>query len=83
MSDHFTLAFPMVEGILIEISAVHHQFTIDFIQNFSSPVYLEVFLKELEQNRISYRFQGEKPLCIPGIALPWLEDKQRMDRSCI
>lgn len=83
MSDHFTLAFPMVEGILIEISAVHHQFTLDFIQNFSSPVYLEVFLKELEQNRISYRFQGEKPLCIPGIVLPWLEDKQRMDRSCI
>ena len=81
ITDFHTLAFPMVEGILIEISAVHHQFTLDFIQNFSSAVYLEAFLKEFEQNRISYRFQGEKPLCIPGIALPWLEDKQRMEHS--
>ena len=42
------------------------------MQNFSSPVYLEAFLKILEENGISYRFDGGQPLYIPGVELPWL-----------
>lgn len=67
-----TLAFPMVEGILIEISAVNHMISLDMMQNFSSPAYLEAFLAVLTENDIPYRFDGGKPLYIPGVELPWL-----------
>lgn len=67
-----TLAFPMVEGILIEISAVNRRISLDFMQNFSSPIYLEAFLKILEENGIPYCFDGGQPLYIPGVELPWL-----------
>lgn len=66
------LAYPMVEGILIEISAVNRRISMDFMQNFSSPVYLEAFLKILEENGIPYCFDGGQPLYIPGVELPWL-----------
>ena len=42
------------------------------MQNFSSPVYLEAFLKVLTENDIPYHFDGGKPLYIPGVELPWL-----------
>ena len=41
-------------SILVEISAVNGRFTLDFIQPFSSPVYVNAFLKELDENRIIY-----------------------------
>lgn len=67
-----TLAFPMVEGMLIEISAVNHRISLDIMQNFSSPVYLDAFLASLAENGIPYRFDGGKPLYIPCVELPWL-----------
>ena len=67
-----TLAYPMVEGILIEISAVNRRISLDFMQNFSSPIYLDAFLNALEENDIPYRFDGGKRLTIPGVELPWL-----------
>lgn len=67
-----TLAYPMVEGILIEISAVNHRISLDFMQNFSSPIYVESLLNVLEENDIPYLFHGGKQLYIPGVELPWL-----------
>ena len=62
----------MNEPLLIEISAVNHQFTLDVIQNFSSPVYVNAFLRQLEENGIRYvRDDGAKPVFSP-IRLPWL-----------
>lgn len=67
-----TLAFPMVEGMLIELSAVNHRISLDFMQNFASPVYLEAFLKALSENGIAYRLEAGKPLYIPAVELSWL-----------
>ena len=72
-----TLAFPMVEGILIEISAVNHRINLDIIQNFSSPAYKEALLRVLEKHGIPYYDQGSKSLYIPGIRLPWLTDTRQ------
>ena len=59
--------------ILIEISAVNGRFTLDFMQPFSSPVYVNAFLKELDENGITYDLQDVNPLELPNIKLPWSE----------
>lgn len=64
-------AHPMNESILLEISAVNHKVTIEFIQNFSSPVYFDSFLKELERCEISFEHLYTEKLVIPNIRLPW------------
>lgn len=58
-------------SILIEISAVNGKFTLDFIQPFQSPLYLNAFLKELEENGITYDLQDVMKLNIPDVKLPW------------
>ena len=60
------------DGILIEISAVNGKFIIDFMQPFSSPIYLNAFLKELDDHHITYDLQDIMDLEIPNVALPWL-----------
>ena len=57
--------------ILIEISAVNGHFTLDFIQTFSNPVYLNAFLAELDENGIVYDLQDVHALELPNIRLPW------------
>ena len=59
------------DGILIEISAVNGKFTLDFTQPFQSPLYLNAFLRELEENGITYDLQDVNQLDIPDIRLPW------------
>ena len=59
--------------LLIEISAVNGRFTLDIIQPFSSPIYVEAFLKELEENGITYDLQDVMKLELPNIKLPWSE----------
>jgi hypothetical protein len=59
--------------ICIEIAAVNGRFTLDFIQPFSSPIYVEAFLKELEENGITYDLQDVAALDVPNIRLPWSE----------
>ena len=59
--------------ILIEISAVNGRFNFDIIQPFSNPVYVEAFLKELEDNGITYDLQDVMKLELPNIKLPWSE----------
>ena len=59
--------------LIIEISAVNGRFTLDFLQSFSSPVYVNAFLGELEENGIVYDLQDVQALDIPNIRLPWTE----------
>ena len=64
---------PASNDLLIEISAVNGRFTLEFIQRFSSPVYVNAFLKELEENGIQYDLQDVHELELPNIKLPWTE----------
>lgn len=57
--------------ILIEIAAVNGKFSLDFIQPFKSPLYVNAFLKELEENDITYDLQDVMQLDMPDIKLPW------------
>lgn len=59
------------DGLLIEISAVNGRFTLDFIQTFASPVFVNAFLKELDENGIVYDLQDVNELELPNIVLPW------------
>ena len=45
------------DGLLIEISAVNGRFTLDFLQTFSNPAFVNAFLHELDQNGIVYDLQ--------------------------
>ena len=60
-------------GLLVEVSAVNGRFTLDFIQKFSSPLIVNAFLKELEDNGIVYDLQDVCELDLPNIRLPWTE----------
>ena len=55
----------------VEIAAVNGRFTLDFIQPFSSPVLVNAFSKELEDNGITYDLQDVAVLDVPNIQLPW------------
>ena len=57
--------------LLIEIAAVNGRFTLDFIQPFSSPIIVNAFSKELEENGITYDLQDVAILDVPNIQLPW------------
>ncbi len=57
--------------ILIEISAVNGRFTLDMIQTFSDPIYVNAFLRELDENGIRYDLQDVNRLHLPEIRLPW------------
>jgi len=57
--------------LLLEISAVGGRFTIDFLQSFSSPIFVNAFLAELEENGIKYDLQDVKKLELPNVRLPW------------
>lgn len=58
-------------GITVEISAVNGRFTLDFLQTFSDPVFVNAFLRELEENGIVYDLQDVNELELPNISLPW------------
>lgn len=60
-------------GLLIEISAVNGRFTLDFLQTFSNPIFVNAFLKELEKNDIVYDLQDVNEVELPNIKLPWTE----------
>jgi len=61
--------------ITIQISAVNGKFTFDFIQKFHSAIYVEAFLRELDENGIAYDFQAGIPEELPHIVLPWHQDR--------
>ena len=77
-AEHFIRDFRLwtssaVDGLTVEISAVNGRFTLDFLQTFSSPVFVNAFLKELEENGIVYDLQDVNALELPNIELPWTE----------
>ena len=71
--DFRSLTTPSGGTLLIEIAAVNGKFTLDVIQPFSSPIYVEAFLKELEDNSITYDLQEVMKPELPNIRLPWSE----------
>ena len=71
--DFRTWTSSAADGLIVEISAVNGRFTLDFLQTFSSPVFVNAFLKELEENRIVYDLQDVNELELPNIKLPWTE----------
>ena len=64
---------PSGDSPLIEISAVNGRFTLDVIQPFSSPIFVNAFLKELEEQGIIYDLQDVHPMELPNIRVPWQE----------
>lgn len=60
-------------GLTIEISAVNGRFTLDFLQTFSSPVFVNAFIRELEENGIVYDLQDVNELKLANIKVPWEE----------
>jgi len=60
-------------GLTVEISAVNGRFTLDFLQTFSNPIFVNAFLKELEENGIVYDLQDVNELELANIKLPWTE----------
>ena len=56
------------DTILIEISAVNGRFTMDFMQPFSDPLVLNAFLRELDENGITYDLQDVERLELPMCA---------------
>ena len=61
------------DGLTVEIFAVNGRFTLDFLQTFPSPLFVNAFLKELEENGIVYDPQDVNELELPNIELPWTE----------
>ena len=59
--------------ILIEISAVNGRFTLDFTQPCADPLFVNAFLKELDENGITYDLQDVMKLEVPDVKLPWRE----------
>ena len=57
--------------LLIEISAANGRLTLDFTQPFQSPIYLNAFLRELEESGITYVLQDVSALDAPDVSLPW------------
>ena len=53
------------DTVLIEISAVNGRFTLDFMQPFSDPLVLNAFLRELDENGITYDLQDVMRLELP------------------
>ena len=49
------------------------RFTFDFLQSFTSPVFVNAFLKELEDNGITYDLQDVNEMDLPNIRLDWAQ----------
>ena len=71
--DFRTWTSPSRNMVLVEIAAVNGRFVLDIIQPFSDPIYVNAFLKELEDNDITYDLQDVQELELPNIKLPWSE----------
>ena len=69
--DFRAFTAPLGDELLVEISAVNGRFTLEFLQNFSSPVFVNAFMKELEENGISHELHVVSELKLPNILLPW------------
>lgn len=71
VEEFHTWAPAMYENVLLEVTAINHQFFIDFIQNFEDDRFVRAFVSELGKNGIEYQLLGTHALQLPGIHLPW------------
>ena len=78
--DFRTWTSPASSGISIEISAVNGHFTLDFLQTFSNPLFVNAFLKELDDNGIVYDMQDVSDIELANIRLPWHADSSAAGR---
>ncbi|MBQ7267432.1 MAG: hypothetical protein IJR11_03585 [Synergistaceae bacterium] len=65
--------FKPVNRILIEISVANGMFNLDFVQPFTSPIYVNAFLRELDENGIDYDLKDVNELELPNIKVPWID----------
>ena len=65
--------FKPVNRILIEISVANGMFNLDFVQPFTSPIYVNAFLRELDENGIEYDLKDVNELELPNVKVPWIE----------
>ena len=65
--------FKPVNRILIEISVANGMFNLDFVQPFTSPMYVNAFLRELDENGIEYDLKDVNELELPNVKVPWIE----------
>ena len=71
VSDFSLWTTTAANGLTIEISAVNGRFTLDFLQVFSSPIFVNAFVAELEGCGIAYDLRGPSELKLANIQLPW------------
>lgn len=69
--DFRTWTDPSGIALTAQISAVNGCFGIDIIQAFSSPIYVNAFLDELDENGITYDLKDVAALQLPIIQLSW------------
>ncbi len=69
--DFRTLTSPPPNGFGVELAAIDGRFMLDFIQTFSSDIYVKAFLKELEENNIRFELQEVSRLELPDFKNPW------------
>ena len=70
---HLLTCPPTDNTMLIEISAVNGRFIFDIIQPFSTPVFVNAFLDELDKKGVTYDLQNVDVLKLANIRLPWAE----------
>ncbi len=58
------------QTLFIEVSAVNEYFDVAFLQGFSSDIYYQEFLNQLNRYDLSYIEEEQTPLRVPGIILP-------------
>ena len=69
-------------GLLLELSAAGGRFTVDMIQQFSSPVFARAFADELSARDIAATVSDGRPLALPKVALPWLKPTDKGSSLC-
>ena len=69
--DFRSLTTPLGDVLLIEIAAVNGFFSIDFIQPFSTPIFVNAFMNELSDYGVDAKLRDKTRLDLPNIRLPW------------
>ena len=69
--DFRSLTTPLGDVLLIEIAAVNGFFSIDFIQPFSTPIFVNAFMNELSNYGVDAKLRDKTRLYLPNISLPW------------
>ena len=72
--DFRVWTFKPVNRILIEISVANGMFNLDFVQPFTSPIYVNAFLKELDEHGLEYDLKDVNELELSNVKVPWFSN---------